>query len=82
MDVISGAMSLIEHQKPYVVVEWNATNLAGHGFQRELILKIAERLKYAVFSLPHRVRIRDVTDLMVQMNYTENFLLTPCAIWA
>jgi len=75
--VISGALSLIESEKPCMLVEWNATNLAGNGYEAELILKIVDRLKYAVFSLPHRVRIRDLTDLTVHMQHTESFLLAP-----
>jgi FkbM family methyltransferase len=75
--VISGALSLIESEKPCMLVEWNATNLAGNGYDAELVLKIVDRLKYAVFSLPHRIRIRDLTDLTVHMRHTESFLLAP-----
>jgi FkbM family methyltransferase len=76
-DVISGALSLIHSEKPYILVEWNATNLAGNGYKAEFIFKIMDKIKYGVFSLPNRVRIRDLTDLIVHMQHTESFLLAP-----
>jgi FkbM family methyltransferase len=76
-DVISGALSLIECERPCMVIEWNTSNLAGNGYKEELIFRIVDNIKYAVFSLPNRVRIRDLTDLTAHMRYTESFLLTP-----
>jgi FkbM family methyltransferase len=77
--VILGALSLTESEKPFMLVEWNATNLAGNGYKAEFIFEIMDKLKYAVFSLPNRVRIRDLTDLTVHMQCTESFLLAPRA---
>jgi len=75
--VISGALSLIEKEKPSILIEWNAMNLAGNGYEADLIFEIVDKLKYAVFSLPNCGRVTDLTDLTVQMHYTESFLLVP-----
>jgi len=76
-EVLQGARQCIEQSHPYVIVEWNATNLRAYDCLPDRLLELASGLDYGVFSLPHVVRVRDSTMLRLQMLTGENFLLAP-----
>ncbi len=76
---LNGAINCLKKEKPYILVEWNATNLKAYGFSSESLLVFAETHSYQVCSLPDLIPIFDSELLKIHMNKTESFLLFPKA---
>lgn len=76
-DVFTGARACIFNCKPYIYLEWNITNLAPYGTSPDCLLKIAENIGYGIYVIPNMVKVKSEDELLVQMLFSENFLLCP-----
>jgi FkbM family methyltransferase len=77
LHVLRGAQRCLSAMRPFVVLEWNKTNIAPYGYDPMLLLQFAAAINYRLFSLPHMVPLMDDISLRMQMLRTENFLLAP-----
>jgi hypothetical protein len=76
-DVLAGAKNCIADCKPYIFLEWNHTNLSAYGTSPGYLLKIADNLNYGIYVIPNMVKVNSEDELLVQMLFSENFLLCP-----
>ena len=76
-DVFAGAKECIAKCKPYIYIEWNLTNLSVYGTSPSCLLKIAEEIDYGIYVIPNIVKVNSKDELLVQMLFSENFLLCP-----
>jgi FkbM family methyltransferase len=77
ISVLQGSIGCISSEKPYIITEWNGTNLIAYNCRFEELLEFAKKIKYRIFSMPHLNPIYDSIHLKMQMFRTENFLLVP-----
>jgi FkbM family methyltransferase len=77
LDALQGATRCIESEQPFIVLEWNATNLMPYDCAPHSILSFAKTFRYGVLSLPNLIPIADPIMLKLQMIRTENFILAP-----
>ena len=77
LDVLTGAQECLRSERPFVLIEWNAQNLAAYGCPVSKILQFAGESKFRVLSLPRLVEVQTVSELRLHMLFTENFLLCP-----
>lgn len=77
LQAMQGAINCINQEKPYILLEWNSTNLEAYKCEPERLLKFAEAVNYEVFSLPYIVPVTNPRMLNFQMCITESFLLAP-----
>lgn len=86
LQVIAGATECIKHEKPYILVEWNSTNLEAYCCTADQLLKTADDIGYRVFGIfedcsnyyPFNIlSTLDFAELTLQMLLTETFLLVP-----
>lgn len=80
LDALRGASQCIDVCRPYLLLEWNATNLKAYGYSIDAILKFAISNGYRLYSLPTLVEIHDVCQLQLHMILTESFLLAPGSV--
>jgi len=77
IEVLKGAVTCIEQEHPYILIEWNAINLKAYDCQSISLLNFAINANYQLVSLPYLSPITDLTFLELHMIQTENFLLVP-----
>lgn len=75
--VLRGAIQLITECSPYVVLEWNKTNLIAHGVEDGSIFELSKSIGYHIYSLPAIIRIESPASLKLHQLITESFLLAP-----
>ncbi|PKN38358.1 MAG: hypothetical protein CVU62_05760 [Deltaproteobacteria bacterium HGW-Deltaproteobacteria-2] len=75
--VLKGATECIKKCKPYILIEWNAVNLKANGYKPNDLIIMTNEIGYGIYSLPNIVKINNESELLVQMLFTENFLLCP-----
>ncbi len=73
--VLAGAHALFEQCRPAILVEWFAPYLARFGTPPQLLLQVAHRFGYRIFTVPAGVPVDDERALAVQMIDCQNFLL-------
>jgi FkbM family methyltransferase len=76
-EVLAGAGELVSAQRPSILLEWNAANLAASGVAKETLLQMASKMGYRVLNLPDFTEVQDEVILELQMLRGENFLLSP-----
>ena len=76
-DVFDGARKCIGKCRPYIYLEWNLTNLSAYGTAPSCLLEIAKNIDYGIYVIPNMVKINSEEELLVQMLFSENFLLCP-----
>lgn len=74
---LRGAMELIESQRPFILMEWNAENLSAWGVDKSSICRFKE-LDYGILAVPQFWEI-DSSNLEAAMKLTQMFLLYPKA---
>ena len=86
LEVVQGGIDTIQAERPCVLLEWNARNLAPYGTPVEALLELAQSLDYRVLAVPATeftgrpddlTPVRDRDELERQMLGTESFLLVP-----
>ena len=77
LDVLRGGSRCIQTCRPYVLLEWNAVNMAPYHRAPESILSFAAEIKYCLFSVPKLQSVSNAAELRLQMMETETFLLGP-----
>jgi FkbM family methyltransferase len=75
--VLSGALELIQREKPYVLLEWSRINFAAHGTDSGYLVGFAESNGYDLLTFPALHSISGAHSLEMQMRDTEMFLLAP-----
>ena len=75
--VLDGARECISICKPFIFLEWNLTNLSAYDSVPTYLMKFAESVDYAVYVAPHMIKINSDNELLLHMNFSENFLLCP-----
>jgi FkbM family methyltransferase len=78
MEVLSGALLCINHERPAILVEWNLLNITPYNLLPSSLLEFTRSINYNLYSVPMMVPIKDETMLNVSMLKTESFLLFPC----
>jgi FkbM family methyltransferase len=78
-EVLEGATGCLKECRPYVLLEWNRTNLSAHGRDPKTLLEFAETARYRVLAVPRLVGVTDACELELHMALTETFLLVPRA---
>jgi FkbM family methyltransferase len=77
MRVLKGGRNLLAAEKPFILLEWNASNLAAYECETGAILEWADGCGYALAALPSLAPVGDRRLLEAQMQVTESFLLYP-----
>lgn len=75
LNVISGAISCIETERPSILLEWTSLNLKAYGHLSNKIFDISRQIEYQIYSVPMFTPINDKLTLEVSMLRTESFLL-------
>ena len=75
--ILRGAGSLIERDRPFVLMEWNRDNLRAYEYNPTEILTFSSSNGYRLFALPQIVEVSSPLELTLQMTLTESFLLAP-----
>ena len=75
VDVIAGARTLIERDRPALVIEWNRQNLQAYGVEHGKILEVCREIGYRLFAYPGLFEVSEEAILRVAMMQTETFLL-------
>jgi FkbM family methyltransferase len=75
--VLEGAKALLQAQRPRILLEWQATNLAAAGIKTSVLLDVAQSLGYRILTVPEFLQINDPDMLELQMLRNETFLLSP-----
>jgi FkbM family methyltransferase len=75
--VLRGARECLGSQKPPVLVEWNAENLAAYDCPYESLLDFASSIGFKVIALPSLIEVTAASTLQLHMLRTESFLLLP-----
>jgi len=78
LDVLRGARECLAAERPTVMVEWNAENLAAYDGAPESLLAFAEENHFQLFAMPRLVEVRTARELLLHMIQTETFILSPC----
>jgi FkbM family methyltransferase len=77
LEVLRGAMDCLLRERPPVLLEWNAENLAAYHCPPEALLGFAREMNWQVFAQPPLVEVHTPRELSLQMIRTESFLLSP-----
>jgi hypothetical protein len=77
LGVLRGAAGCLARERPPVVLEWNATNLAPYGCEPEALLQFAFTHGLDVLSCSQGNVITSRALLRLAMRTCENFLLLP-----
>jgi FkbM family methyltransferase len=72
---LKGGINCIKQCKPSIMIEWNSANIKPFGLQNADLFNFAQSVNYTMFSVPALNKITSLTDLELQSNYSENFLL-------
>jgi len=78
-DVLRGGFSCLRATRPYVLLEWNAQNLAAYGCPPGALLELAATLDYEVLGTHGLAPVPSSANLALQMKMKENFVLVPRA---
>ena len=78
-DVLRGGFSCLRATRPYVLLEWNAQNLAAYGCPPGALLELAAALDYEVLNTLGLAPVSSSANLALQMRVKENFVLVPRA---
>jgi FkbM family methyltransferase len=71
------AQKCLRAERPFVLLEWNAQNLAAYGCPSSALLKYALSEGYKLLAVPSLAQIENETNLTLHMVFTESFLLCP-----
>ncbi|HWV99988.1 MAG TPA: FkbM family methyltransferase [Candidatus Acidoferrum sp.] len=77
LEVLKGAADCLLTERPPVLLEWNAENLAAYQCPPEYLLTVAREMNWQVFAQPHLVEVHTHRELSLHMLRTESFLLSP-----
>jgi FkbM family methyltransferase len=77
LSALQGARECLAQEKPPVLLEWNAENLAPYHCAPESLLAFAEEIGWQVFAMPNLIPVKTTKELALHMIRTESFLLAP-----
>ncbi len=77
LKALKGAINCLKKDKPYILLEWNYTNLQAYNYDIESLLKFSKQIGYQVFTTPDLIPVINTTTLKLHMQKTETFLLVP-----
>lgn len=77
IDVLLGSRLCIEACRPFIVLEWNASNFSAYTQDVTALLHVSRSLGYKVSTTSSLTHVQDLADLRVSMALTESFLLLP-----
>jgi FkbM family methyltransferase len=77
LDVLKGAAECLKTERPPVLLEWNAENLAPYKCSPENLLDYAREMNWQLFAMPNLVEIQTPRELAWHMIRTESFFLAP-----
>jgi FkbM family methyltransferase len=77
LDVLKGARECLKAERPPVLLEWNAENLAAYQCPPGSLLEFAREIGWQVFAMPGLTRVQCLSELALHMIRTESFLLAP-----
>jgi FkbM family methyltransferase len=75
--VLKGANEMVHREKPRILLEWSAVNLAPYGVEAGFLLEYADSHGYCVLTFPSLNGISTEQDLQLGMLDAEMFLLIP-----
>ncbi len=76
-EVLQGASHCISMCRPYVLVEWNTEWLKRFDCPPEKMLDFCNSFQYQILNASNLIKIDSGTLLVMNMLYTESFLLVP-----
>jgi len=74
---LKGGIECIKQCKPSMLIEWNSTNIKAFGLANKDLFGFVQSMNYMLYTLPGLNKLTSLSDLELQSNYTENFLLIP-----
>ena len=77
LNVLSGASECLEKMHPFVLLEWNKTNMNAYGLESSELLEFSRIHKYVVYSISTFVPINSSVELQLHQLRAESFLLVP-----
>ena len=77
LDVLKGAGECLKVERPPVLLEWNADNLAAYKCPPENLLAFARDIDWQVFAMQNLVEVKTPRELSWQLLRTESFFLAP-----
>ena len=77
LDVLRGAAECLKRDRPFILLEWNYSNIKTYKISPEELLILAQSLNYEVFSIPKLLHADSNASLKLFMTFTESFLLVP-----
>ena len=80
LDVLKGARECLRTERPFVLLEWNAQNLAAYGCPLASLLHFAREHGFKVLSIPRLCEVPTESELSLHMAFTESFLLCPVEV--
>jgi len=75
--VLQGALDLLKQCRPFVLLEWNKTNLKPYDVTPRALSDFAHANDFLILALPHLNPVATAAELEVQLLQTESFLLIP-----
>jgi FkbM family methyltransferase len=74
---LKGGIECIKQCKPSMFIEWNSTNIKAFGLVNKDLFNFVQSINYTLYALPGLNKLTSLSDLELQSNYTENFLIIP-----
>lgn len=75
--ILNGAGSLLDHDRPFVLVEWYEGNLRAYRCDPTEILGFCARHDYRLFAVPNFIEVNSGLELSLHMTELDTFLLAP-----
>ncbi len=75
--VLQGAVACLKQCRPFIMLEWNKTNLKPYGIAPRALFDFALAHDYRILALPHLNPVSTAAELEAQLVRTESFLLVP-----
>ena len=77
LDVLRGARECLRAERPVILLEWNAQNLAAYDCPAAALLSFAREAGFQLLAVPGLAEISTPQKLALHMAFTESFLLLP-----
>jgi FkbM family methyltransferase len=74
---LKGGLACINNCKPYILMEWNKTNILPFKLSGKDLLDFAMQINYKIIAMPRQVRCEQIDDIELSSCFTEDFLLVP-----
>lgn len=74
---LNGGVNCITTCKPYILMEWNQTNIKPFEVSNKDLYEFSRSINYNIYALPTLAKVFELKDLELYSKFTENFLLIP-----